>query len=382
MTTAVPRPADVGGRRVALVHDWLTGMRGGEKALEAIRELLPGAQLFTLLHVPGTVSAALEAAHARQSFVRFLPVAAQHYRRYIPLFPAAVELFDLDDYDLVVSTSHCAAKSVVPTGRARHLCYCFTPMRYAWDQFGAYFGPERVGPLKSHLYQLMFRRLAKWDASTAGRVSRYVAISQHVAARIRRYYNRAATVVYPPVDTTYFSPNGSTPGSYFLVVSALVPYKKIDLAVDACRLAGAPLKVVGDGPERVRLERRSGDGVEFLGARSDQQVRDLYRGARGLVLPGEEDFGIAPVEALACGRPVVGLARGGATETVEDGRTGVLVNESTPEAFAAAIERVATTEFDTAYIRERALRFSRDTFHEHMRACIERTVSGGTDPTW
>ena len=254
MTTLGPRPADVGGRRVALVHDWLTGMRGGEKALEAIRELLPGAQLFTLLHIRGTVSAELEAARPHRSFVQHLPMVARHYRRYIPLFPAAIEQFDLDDYDLVISTSHCAAKSVVTTGRARHLCYCFTPMRYAWDQFTAYFGPERVGPFKSRLYRLVFRRLARWDASTAGRVNRYVAISQHVAARIRRYYNRAATVVYPPVDTTYFCPNGSTPGSYFLIVSALVPYKRIDLAVEACRLAHVPLKVVGDGPERQRLE--------------------------------------------------------------------------------------------------------------------------------
>ena len=209
-------------------------------------ELLPAVQLFTLLHVPGSVSPRLEASRPHRSFVQFLPWAQRHYRRYLPLFPAAVEQFDLDEFDLVISTSHCAAKSVVSPGRARHLCYCFTPMRYAWDQFEAYFGSQRVGPLRNRIYRLAFSRLARWDASTAGRVNRYVAISQHVAARIRRYYNRAASVVYPPVDTTFYRPSGSAPGPYFLIVSALVPYKRVDLAIEACRLAGVPLRIAGD----------------------------------------------------------------------------------------------------------------------------------------
>ena len=373
MTTTRPRPADLGGRRVALVHDWLTGMRGGEKALEAIRQLVPDADLFTMLHVRGTVSASLEAANPRRSFVQFLPMVARHYRRYIPLFPMAVEQFDLDDYDMVISSSHCAAKSVVPTGRARHLCYCYTPMRYAWDQFDAYFGRDRVGPWRSRLYGLVFRRLARWDASTASRVTRYVAISQHVAGRIRRYYNRAATVVYPPVDTTYYRPNGSPPGPYFVIVSALVPYKRIDIAIEACRLAHMPLRIVGDGPERRRLEALAGPDVTFLGVQSDADVRELYRGSRGLLLPGEEDFGIAPVEAQACGRPVVGLDRGGASETVQDGSTGVLVDAMTPEAFADGIARADTIRFDSAVIRQHSLQFSYDHFYENMRHCLEAT---------
>jgi len=383
MTEPQTPPANIGQRRVALVHDWLTGMRGGEKVLEALYDLVPNAQLLTLLHVRGTVSPRLEAAHASTSLVQHLPMAARHYRRYIPLFPWVIEQFDLDRFDLVISTSHCAAKSVVPTGRARHLCYCHTPMRYAWDQFGAYFGPERVGPLRSRLYEVVFRRLARWDASTAGRVSRYVANSQHVAARIRRYYNRAATVVYPPVDTTYFSPNGSAPGPYLLIVSALVPYKRIDVAIAACHRARMPLKIIGGGPERERLEAQATSDVEFLGACSDDEIRELYRGACGVLLPGEEDFGIAPVEAMACGRPVIALARGGAAETVEDGSTGVLVEEPTVDAFAEGINRASTLSFDSGYIRERALRFSRRHFHDAMRRCIEETVHAQTpDPSW
>ena len=375
MTHPIPQPADLGGRRVAIVHDWLTGMRGGEKALEAIRTLVPDAELLTLLHVRGTVSPALEAAHPRCSFVQFLPRVARHYRRYIPLFPMAVEQFDLDDYDLVISSSHCAVKSVVPTGRARHLCYCYTPMRYAWDQFGAYFGPDRVGRVRSRLYGLVFRHLARWDSATASRVSRYVAISQHVADRIRRYYNREALVVYPPVDTRFFSPNGAAPGPYFLIVSALVPYKRIELAIEACRLADVPLHVIGDGPERSRLASAAGREVVFLGNCADEEVRAQMQGARGLLLPGEEDFGIAPVEALACGRPVVGLARGGATETVEHGTTGVLVEEPSAEAFADGIRQVAGNTFDPEYLHHRAGRFSYDRFHDDMRACIEETAT-------
>ena len=201
-------PADVGGRRVAVVHDWLTGMRGGEVTLEAILELVPHARLLTLVHVPGSVSARIEAHRPRPSFVQRLPLARTRYRQYLPLFPAAVEQFDLDEFELVISTSHCAAKAVVPTGRARHLCYCFTPMRYAWDQFDAYFGPARVGALRSRLYGLALRRLARWDAATAGRVDRYVAISRYVASRIDRYYNRIADVLEPPVDTRFYHPDG------------------------------------------------------------------------------------------------------------------------------------------------------------------------------
>ena len=380
MNGSPPQPARVGGRRVALVHDWLTGMRGGEKALEALSELLPDAKIFTLLHDRGSVSPRLEATRPHRSFVQYLPGARRHYRQYLPLFPIAIEQFDLDAFDLVISTSHCAAKSVVKTGRARHLCYCFTPMRYAWDQFDAYFGPARVGTLRSRFYRLALGRLARWDAATSGRVDRYVAISQHVARRIGRYYNRAATVVYPPVDTEFFRPNGSATGSYFLIVSALVPYKRVDLAIDACARAHVSLRIVGDGPELARLRARAGSTAEFRGVCADTEIRELYRGARAVLLPGEEDFGIVPVEAQACGRPVVALARGGATETVRDGETGFLVDEPTPEAFATALRRAIDDPLDPDAIRRDALRFSRTRYLNEMRDCIEETVMarGGT----
>ena len=375
----LPMPARTGSVatpwRVALVHDWLTGMRGGERALEAICELFPDAARFALFHVPGSVSGPIEARSVRTSFIQRLPRSHRYYRGLLPLFPAAVEQFDLDDFDLIISTSHCAAKSVVPPGRTRHLCYCFTPMRYAWDQFDAYVGPDRVGPVASRLFSWGLSAMARWDASTAGRVDRYVAISHHVAGRIRRYYNRDARIVYPPVDTAFFRPGEDPPGTYLLIVSALVPYKRVDLAIRACALARVPLRVVGTGPELARLQDLAGPTVEFLGSLSDEQVRTAYQGAAAVLLPGIEDFGIVPVEAQACGRPVVALAQGGACETVVDRRTGILVVEPSATAFAAAIDRVRRGRFDATTIREHAVGFSREQFNVAFRQQVDQVMT-------
>lgn len=369
--------------RVALVHDWLTGMRGGEKVLEALCELYPGADIFTLLHQRGSVSPAIERHRVDVSFVQRLPFARSHYRRYLPLFPLAVEQFDLDSYELVISSSHCAAKGVVPPGRARHLCYCHSPMRYAWDQFDAYFGPARVGAAASRwFYRPVLSQLARWDAATAARVDRFVANSENVAGRIRRYYNRVATIVYPPADTVFYHPADSTPASHFLIVSALVPYKRIELAIAACARVGATLRIVGDGPDRRRLEAAAGPHVQFLGRLTDEAIRDEYRRALAVVLPGEEDFGIVPVEAHACGRPVVALARGGALETVIDGDNGVLFAEPEIDALAAALERASRARFDPERIRASAERFSRDRHLRRMQAVIDETISAPPGTRW
>ena len=357
--------------KIALVHDWLTGMRGGERALEVLCERFPAAELFTLVHVPGSVSPAIERLPIHTSFVQHLPLVSRFYRHYLPLFPFAVERWDFTPFDFILSVSHCCVKSVIRPPTARHLCYCLTPMRYAWDQFDAYFGPERIGQLPSQLARRVMARLARWDRETSGRADRYVAISHYVAGRIRRYYNREATVVYPPVDTAYFHPDSVSPERFALIVSALVPYKRIDLAMDACALAGVPLRVVGDGPERPVLERRAGRTTQLLGRLSDADVRDLYRRAAVVVLPGEEDFGIVPLEAQACGRPVVALGLGGARETVVDGETGFLVDEPSASAFADAIGRAAAHRFDTVAIRHHAERFGRERFGDEMEALVK-----------
>jgi glycosyltransferase involved in cell wall biosynthesis len=355
---------------VALAHDWLTGMRGGEKALEVICERFPDADLFTLVHIPGSVSPTIERRRIHTSFIQRLPRVARYYRHYLPLFPTAVEQFDFDGFDVVLSTSHCCVKSVLTPPRARHICYCLTPMRYAWDQFDAYFGPERIGRARSALMRPIMARMARWDRDTADRVDRYVAISHYVAGRIRRYYNRDASVVYPPVDTEFFRPTDTPAARYALMVSALVPYKRIELAIEACRRVGVPLKIAGDGPERDALERIAGGSAELLGRRSDDEIRELYRNAAVVLLPGEEDFGIVPLEAQACGRPVVALGRGGATETVIQNETGILVNEPTPDAFAAAIADAMSRRFDTAAIRAHAERFSRERFGDEIESLV------------
>jgi glycosyltransferase involved in cell wall biosynthesis len=390
--------------KVALVHDWLTGMRGGEKVLEVLCERYPDAELFTLLHVRGSVSPAIERLPIHTSALQRLPGIRHYYRECLPLFPALIEHFDLARFDLVLSTSHCVAKSALAAPAAVHICYCLTPMRYAWDQFDAYFGPERLGRPASAAMRIVMNRMARWDQETAARPNRYVAISHYVAGRIGRYYNREATVVYPPVDTEFFHPDPSVrgpqggnragdpfrgpqsgsrsgdpvPGRYALVVSALVPYKRLDLAIDACRIAGVPLKIVGDGPDRARLERRArgnkGHDVEFLGRCRNEEVRELYRRAAVVMLPGEEDFGIVPLEAQACGRPVVAYARGGALETVVPEETGLLVEEAAPAAFADAVRRAIDRQFDATAIRRHAERFGRARFAAEMETVVCETL--------
>jgi glycosyltransferase involved in cell wall biosynthesis len=363
--------------RVALVHDWLTGMRGGEKVLERIASLFPEAPIFTLFHFRGSVSAALESHPIHTSFLQRAPGLRRGYRRYLPLFPAAIEDFDLSGFDLVISSSHCAAKGIVPPPGGRHVCYCHTPMRYAWDQEHAYF-PRRRG-VTARLRALTLTALRAWDAAAAARVDLFIANSSFVAQRIRSYYGRDAEVVPPPVDVDFFTPpppasprNG---GGYALMVSALAPYKRVDLAIGACARAGIELRVVGEGPERARLERLAGRGTRLLGRVGDDALRDLYRGARFLLQPGVEDFGIASVEALSCGTPVVAAARGGVLDVVEDGRHGVLYDERRgDEALAEAIDKALRMGFNPLDLRSRAESFAASNFVDRVKPYLTRRV--------
>lgn len=370
--------------RVAIVHDWLTGMRGGEKVLEQFCRIFPQAEIFTLVHVPGSESAVIAQHQIHTAFTQRLPGVARHYRSYLPLFPLAIRQVDLRGFDFILSCSHCVAKSVVAPPGVRHLCYCLTPMRYAWDQFDAYFGPERVGVAASLLLRPILGALARWDRATSGRAHRYVAISQYVAARIDRYYNRQSSVIYPPVDTTYFTPEPNAAPGPFVVVSALVPYKRVEVAVAAARETGLPLDVIGDGPERARLVRLA-DGaphIRLLGRQPDAVVREAYRRATAVLLPGEEDFGIVPVEAQACGRPVVALGRGGACETVRHDETGLLVEDGSVAALGAAMQQAATRHWDGLTIRAHAERFSESRFVDEVRAVVDDTLSAPDRQRW
>ncbi len=353
-------------------------MRGGEKVLVSLARLFPDATLFTLLHLPGSVAPELERLPIRTSFLQHAPGVSRRYRQYLPLFPLAVERFDRRGFDLVVSSSHGVAKGVRPAAGAVHLCYCHTPMRYVWDRYPDYFGPGRLGPLGRLLVPPICAGLRAWDTATASRVHRFAANSAYVADRIRRYYGRDAVVIPPPVDSDFFTPpEDCRPGEYDLIVSALAPYKRLDLALEAYRGTGWPLWIVGSGPEEARLRRVAPPEARFLGRVDDRQLRDLYRGCRAVLMPGIEDFGIVPLEAMACGRPAVVFGEGGGAETVEHGRTGLHFREPRPEALRAVVASLGRVGFDRLALRARAEAHRRQLFEGRMRAFVAAALSDG-----
>ncbi len=356
--------------RVALVHDWLTGMRGGEKVLLELVRLLPEADVFTLLWNRGSVAPEIERRVRATSFLQKLPFIATAYRNYLPLFPAAIRSLDLGGYDLVLSSSHAVAHAApVPPG-ARHISYVHTPMRYLWDARADYFQFGRGRLWKRAALATVSPWLRRFDRRAALRVDRFVANSRHVRDRIRRIYGRDAEVIYPPVDTDFFTP-GAPPEDYYLIVSSLEPYKRIDLAVDAFSGGRRRLLIAGSGTLDRELRARARPPVEFLGAVSDEKLCDLYRRARALVFPGREDFGMVPVEAQACGRPVICYGAGGALESVVEGRTGVYFQAPTAPALWEAVERAENIDWDPDAIRRHSLSFSRPQFQARMKALLD-----------
>ena len=347
-------------------------MRGGEKCLEVLCEIFPDADLYTLVHRKGSVSPVIEAHPIRESWLARLPAGRSQYRAYVPLYPRAIESFDLSRYDLVVSSSHCAAKGVLTRADTLHVCYCYTPARYFWDLYGEYFGPGRSGRLERALASWAAHRFRLWDRVSADRVDFYVAISRHVADRIAKHYRRPARVVYPPVDTRAFTPGPASPASVrdpFLVVSALVPYKGVDLAIRVANRMRVPLRVVGTGPDERRLRALAGPTVSFHGWLAPDQLRDAYRSCRALLQAHEEDFGIAPLEAMACGKPVIALRRGGGCEVVVPG-TGILIDEATEEALGEAMRSFDPRSYEAAVLRGRAMEFDREVFKDRLRSLI------------
>jgi glycosyltransferase involved in cell wall biosynthesis len=347
-------------------------MRGGEKVLLSLLRLFPDAPIHTLLHVKGSVAPEIEEREIHTTFLQRLPGVEARYRHYLPLFPAAASSIDLGRYDLVISSSHCVAKGVRPRPGALHLCYCHTPMRYVWDRYDDYFGPGRVSGLAARLIPSVAEGLRAWDVATAGRVQHYAANSAYVAGRIHRYYGRDAEVIPPPVDTDFFTPGGPAPADYDLVVSALAPYKRIDMVLDAYRGSGRALRIVGTGPELERLRRLAPQEVSFLGWVDDEALRDLYRGCRAVLMPGIEDFGIVPVEAMACGKPAVVFGEGGGAESVVPGETGLVFREATPEALRAAVDSLQGVRFNAPALRARAETYGRQVFETRFRDFVSR----------
>lgn len=360
--------------KVAIIHYWLVGMRGGEKVVEGLCDLFPQADIFTHVLVPEAVSDQILSHTIKTSFIARLPRARVWYKKYLPLMPLALEHFDLSDYDLVISSESGPAKGVIPPPTATHLCYCHSPMRYIWSMYHDYRGAaSRIDRMSM---PLLAHYLRNWDQGAAARVDKFVANSRNVAMRIGKYYRREADVVYPPVDVDAFSPvREEEVGNFYLMVGELVRYKRPDLAVQTFNKLGKELVVVGGGEMLEELRRLGGSNIKILGHQPFPVLRELYARARALVFPGDEDFGIVPVEAMASGRPVIAFARGGATETVIDGVTGILFREQTCEALAEAVERFERTEFSSRDIVGRAREFSPGRFKLQMRAAIANATA-------
>ena len=348
--------------RAAIVHYWLLNMRGGEKVLEALCRLLPDADIFTLFYDPEKVSAAIRARHVTSSFLQPLKGC---YRSLLPLMPMALENFDLRGYDLIVSSEAGPAKGVVVPSGARHVCYCHTPMRYLWDLYAEYRNEWTGSRVKRGLMTPLTHYLRLWDYASSARVDEFVANSENVRRRIEKTYRREARVIFPPVavQTFYAKPAED----YYLMVSELVAYKRVDAAVRVFSKSGRRLKIAGDGPEFARLKRGAAANIEFCGRVPDDELRELYARCRAFVMPGEEDFGIAAVEALASGKPVIALGRGGAVETVPDGG-GVLYREATDDDLREAIEKWDSLEggLEARELQRWAARFSEEEFAARM----------------
>lgn len=366
--------------RAVFVHDWLNGMRGGEKCLELAADLFPQAPIYTLFYERGKVSDAIASHPIRTSWLSHLPGVREGYRNYLPLYPSAIESMRLPSCDLVLSMSHCVAKGAVKPRGAAHLCYCFTPARWAWGFFDEYFGSKRA--FSRFLIRGFLKRLREWDRQSARRVDHFVAISQHIRKRIRGCYDRDSEVVYPPVNTRFYEPDhrlsavaagaGAKTEDFYLVVSALTPYKRVDLAVLAAKKLGKRLIVIGEGPERRRLSALAGKETEFLGWQPEAVLRDHYRRARALLFPGEEDFGIVPVEMQACGGFVIAYGKGGALETVMDGETGLFFGRQKADSLAEAMRCFETAAWNPDAPRKNAERFSQERFIMEMKSVIQR----------
>jgi glycosyltransferase involved in cell wall biosynthesis len=388
-------PADAAAERkkqfkMAFICDWLTAMRGGERCLDAVCEIHPDADIFTLVHFPGSVSKTIESHVIRTSYIQQLPGNIKNFRLYLPLFPHAIKQFDLSGYDFVLSFSHCVAKGVkVPQG-VPHVCYCHTPMRYAWHMRDEYLSRYHW-PTKWSA-EVLLDYLKNLDAKTSPRVTQFIANSKNTQSRIRKAYGRDSTVIYPPVECGRFAVSCDDDG-YYLIVSALVPYKRIDIAIEAFGSGfGRKLIIVGDGPELSRLKRMASANVSFVDNADDNKVVEYTKKCRALVFPGEEDFGIVPLEAQACGKPVIAFGKGGALETVigldrtsndRTNATGIFFYEQSPQALRQAIRQFEKVRdwFDPGKCRDNALRFDRSIYQKNIQDYILQIVTSTASTT-
>ncbi|UCE74465.1 MAG: glycosyltransferase [Methanomassiliicoccales archaeon] len=371
--------------KVALVHDWLTGMRGGERCLEVFCELFPNADLFTLFHVKGSVSPTVEGMNIATSFLQNFPFLKEKYRFYLPLYPSAIESLNVKEYNLIVSISHSVAKGIVPGSDSLHISYVLTPMRYVWDMYHEYFGNRYVSRLTRTGIALLTNYLRSWDVAANNRIDHFICISDHVAKRVKRYYQREGEILHPPVDVGKCHISNKT-DDFYLIVSAFAPYKKLDIAIHAFNQLKKRVVIIGKGQEEKRLKSIANSNIEFLGWQPDEVVAEHYSKCKALIFPGEEDFGITPLEAMASGRPVIAYGKGGVLETVvplqlgntgkQNFPTGVFFYEQTVGALIEAVETFESNQdlFDAKKLREHAKKWDRPIFKANIKTCIEKKL--------
>ncbi|MFA4966607.1 MAG: glycosyltransferase [Candidatus Margulisiibacteriota bacterium] len=354
--------------KVAIVHDYLIQMGGAERVVAALHELFPQAPIYTSVFLKNKLSRELQTADIRASFMQNLPFMEKEFRMYFLFYPFAFSSFDLSKYDVIISSSSAYAKGIRKRKGQVHICYCYTPMRFAW-RFNDYIERQELNPLLARGLSLFVPILKKWDLGTVKNVDYFIAISRFVSDRIKSIYGRDSVIIYPPVDTSLFKPS-HTEKDYFLIVSRLVSYKRIDLAIKVFNKLGLTLKIAGEGPDLERLRSLAGDNIKFLGRLNDEEIKRLYSECRALIFSGEEDFGITPLEAAASGSPTIAYGRGGALETIIDGRTGILFDRQTEESLSMAVMKFKSSGFDKKDLLAQAEKFSKDRFKERIRGFL------------
>ncbi|MFA5104917.1 MAG: glycosyltransferase [Candidatus Margulisiibacteriota bacterium] len=359
--------------KVAITHDWLVSYGGAEKVLEALLEVFPGADVFTSVLDKSKLPAAFDKAKIIPSFIQQLPYAKTRYRSYLGLMPAAFKSFDLQGYDLIISNSHACAKNIRVPKSARHICYCLTPMRYIWDMYGQYMDIERPSILIRAMAPLAAQYLRHIDVSSSKTVEEFAAISKFVAQRIKKYYGRESKVIYPPVGEEKFKISEKIE-DYYLVVSRLVPQKRTNIIISAFNELGLPLKIIGTGRDEDSLRKMAKNNIEFLGFQSEGKIAEVMSRCKALVFASLEDFGIVPVEAMACGRPVIAYGRGGVLDTVTAGKTGIFFDEQTSSSVARAVLKSEETAYDPALIKKSVEKFDKKVFKEEIKQFVERVL--------